>query len=142
MDTTAKEAYAVGYGKPPKEHRFKPGHRANPRGRGKAPARNLAVIFADLMHEYVALTDGARNVCKQEAFVRSIIRDALQCQPRAFRTFVNLARRAKLLDRPRDPALDGGTLYVDTMSAADLVALRAKMAAAKQASSKPAIKPD
>jgi hypothetical protein len=141
MGITEKQSYVVGYGKPPKEHRFKPGDRANPRGRGKAPELNLAAVFTGLLNEYVALTNGAPKVSKQEAFVRSIIRDSLRCQPRAFRTFVKLAKRAKLFEIPRDPMVEGGNLHVDIMSAADLVELRAQMAAEKaEASNSPASK--
>lgn len=132
MTITAKKPYVVGYGKPPKGNRFKPGDRANPHGRGKAPPLNLAEVFGHLMQEYITLTDGSPKVSKQEAFVRSIIKDALRCQPRAFRTFVKLAKRAKLFDRPRDPSVDGGVVYVDTITATDLVELRAEMAAAKK----------
>ena len=40
--------YRVGYGRPPVEHRFKPGNRANPKGRGKK-TRNRKIVVGEVL---------------------------------------------------------------------------------------------
>ena len=49
------EDYTVGYGKPPPEHRFKPGQSGNPRGR-KSRKRNESEIIAMVRDELVTMT--------------------------------------------------------------------------------------
>jgi hypothetical protein len=43
-----KKEYEVGYGRPPKEHRFKPGNNANPNGR-KKKTQNRKVVVSDIL---------------------------------------------------------------------------------------------
>ena len=50
-----KKDYTVGYGKPPPEHRFKPGQSGNPRGR-KSRKRNESEIIAMVRDELVTMT--------------------------------------------------------------------------------------
>ena len=64
----AKSAdYSVGYGKPPKEHQFKPGQSGNPRGRPPKPHRlysadQIAADFlASLEQEITVTRDGRKT---------------------------------------------------------------------------------
>jgi hypothetical protein len=47
----ANADYDVGYKKPPRHSQFKPGNRANPRGRGKRIRPTEAEIFYKVMNE-------------------------------------------------------------------------------------------
>ena len=50
--------YEVGYKKPPRHSQFKPGNRANPRGRGKRKRRTEAEIAHEIMTESVSFHEG------------------------------------------------------------------------------------
>lgn len=52
---TKGKDYTVGYGKPPAQHRFKPGQSGNPRGR-KSRKRNESEIIAMVRDELVTMT--------------------------------------------------------------------------------------
>ncbi|MBY8825490.1 DUF5681 domain-containing protein [Sphingomonas colocasiae] len=54
---SATQDYEVGYGKPPKTTRFKPGQSGNPRGRPKG-SPNVRTIVRDLMSEKVLVETG------------------------------------------------------------------------------------
>jgi hypothetical protein len=60
--------YAVGYGRPPKHTRFKPGQSGNPRGRKKG-VQNFKTDLAEELHETLIITEGGqrRRVSKQRA---------------------------------------------------------------------------
>lgn len=71
--------YEVGYRRPPKKSRWKPGQSGNPRGRTKG-AKSIATIFRDLFAKRVTVRDqaGIRKVSVLEAIVVRIIARALQ----------------------------------------------------------------
>lgn len=50
----------VGYGKPPKKHRFQPGRSGNPRGRPR-DAKSLRHLLAQELNEKVSITDNGRS---------------------------------------------------------------------------------
>jgi len=50
--------YEVGYKKPPRHSRFKPGNRANPHGRGKRKQRTEAAIVHEIMTQRVTFVEG------------------------------------------------------------------------------------
>lgn len=52
--------YDVGYKKPPKEHRFKPGNNANPRGRPKG-VKNLSTLVQEALNEKVTVQERGRS---------------------------------------------------------------------------------
>jgi Family of unknown function (DUF5681) len=56
--------YRVGYGRPPAEHRFKPGNRANPKGRGKK-TRNHKVLMRELLFEPVTVNEGGEGAMRE-----------------------------------------------------------------------------
>jgi hypothetical protein len=65
---TRKTDYDVGYGKPPKATRFKPGESGNPRGRKKG-SKNISTLVQEAMSETVVINIGGRRktVTKLEA---------------------------------------------------------------------------
>ncbi len=52
--------YEVGYRKPPKQARFKPGQSGNPRGRPKQ-TRNLGTLIEEALNETVTIREGNRT---------------------------------------------------------------------------------
>jgi uncharacterized protein DUF5681 len=52
--------YLVGYGRPPKHTRFKPGRSGNPKGRPKRH-RNLRTIVEDILSERIRIREGERT---------------------------------------------------------------------------------
>lgn len=69
----------VGYGKPPREHQFKPGQSGNPRGRRKG-AKNESTILHELLHRKVTLREGgrARRITVLEAMLTRFAEDSLK----------------------------------------------------------------
>jgi hypothetical protein len=57
VETRPNGDYEVGYGKPPAAHRFKPGNKANPRGRKKG-SRNRKVVIREVLLEAVTVREG------------------------------------------------------------------------------------
>jgi hypothetical protein len=53
--------YEVGYGKPPKSSRFKPGTSGNPRGRPKREPPALTVIIRNVLSAPIAYREGGRT---------------------------------------------------------------------------------
>lgn len=62
----------VGYGKPPRLHRFKPGQSGNPRGRPKG-AMSLRTALAREMNQKISVTDNGRpiRISKLQAIIKA-----------------------------------------------------------------------
>ena len=54
---------AVGYGRPPKQHRFKPGHSGNPRGKPKG-AKSRAALLEAALRRRVPVTENGKKARK------------------------------------------------------------------------------
>lgn len=101
--------YNVGYGKPPKETRFKPGKSGNPRGRpkgakNKRPALNgdrLQAIILEEAYRDIPVRDGDRSVTMPmaQAIVRSLAVNAAKGQHRAQRLFADLLATTETAQR-------------------------------------------
>ena len=65
--------YKVGYKKPPRHSQFKPGNRANPRGRGKRERRTEAEIVHEIMTQPVSFREGGKSkrVSRIELMIKS-----------------------------------------------------------------------
>lgn len=75
----------VGYGRPPKRHRFKPGKSGNPRGRPRKSQSLENAILAELRKSITITENGkARRVTKVEALGMSAVGRALKGDHRLF----------------------------------------------------------
>jgi hypothetical protein len=87
------DRYRIGYGKPPKHTRFRPGVSGNPTGKRKG-ARNLKSDVQRALRVPVKLKDGgkARKVSTQQAVLMRLREKALKGDARSLDRFVELAR--------------------------------------------------
>ncbi len=106
--------HEVGYGKPPRHTRFRPGRSGNPAGRPKGPQTRPADLRAELA-EVVTLGEGAdaRSVSKQRAILRRLTDRALEGDARATALVLDLVRRllgpSPALDSNPEPDIDPGS---------------------------------
>lgn len=96
-DNSQKEAkYNIGYGRPPKEGRFRPGQSGNPKGRPKkqkeTQQKNLAAVFAGALEEEVAVPDGTKEIriTRKQLMVRSLVEKSAKGSKRSFRKLLSL----------------------------------------------------
>jgi len=85
----------VGYRRPPKKTRFKPGRSGNPKGRPKH-ARNLKSEFLEELGEVIRVREGDRElkISKQRAFVKALVSAAIKGDMRATSALVSFCTRA------------------------------------------------
>jgi hypothetical protein len=90
---SSEEDTEVGYKKPPRHTRFRPGQSGNPRGRQKG-LRNLASDVKRTLETPVKLTDRGkeRRVSTQEAALLRLREKALNGDARALDRFLQLAQ--------------------------------------------------
>lgn len=91
------DGYEVGYGKPPKHTRFKPGQSGNPKGRPKG-TKNLKTDLIEELSETIDIREGGgtRRISKQRAVVKSLAARAIKGDARAASLLASLMLR--LLD--------------------------------------------
>lgn len=75
---TKKKGYSVGYGKPPKHSRFKPGQSGNPKGRPKGAQSDSTLLQAELKRS-VAITENGRSgkLSKRAVMIRNLVNKAM-----------------------------------------------------------------
>ena len=76
--------YEVGYRKPPRHTRFKPGVSGNPRGRPK-DAKNLSTLVHDALNEQVVVAENGRRrkVSKRQAIITQLVNLSAQADLKA-----------------------------------------------------------
>jgi hypothetical protein len=91
--------YEVGYGRPPKDTRFKSGSSGNPRGRPKG-ARGLKTDLKAELSKKVTVNDGGkkRTMTKQQVFINQLTTQAAKGDLRAISKIIDLIRDAVGLD--------------------------------------------
>jgi hypothetical protein len=84
----------VGYGQPPKAHRFQPGQSGNPTGRPKG-ARTVGAILQEVVHQKIVVTENGktRRVPAVEGLFRRVRSDALRGDLGAVKLLMSLVDR-------------------------------------------------
>lgn len=80
------QSYEVGYGRPPKAHRFKPGQSGNPRGRPKKKKESFDEVMNAALAQKVLVRDAEGHrlmMTKSDAVIASTLRDAIKGNPTA-----------------------------------------------------------
>jgi len=110
-DKKGAGGYEVGYGKPPRQHRFPKGRSGNPLGRPKSKKRGKVDVSA-LLNEPVRVRSGdaEREMSPFEASVRQLASKAITRDIPAIRSFVRLCEEYRVITQP--PADTGGGVVV------------------------------
>jgi hypothetical protein len=108
----------VGFGKPPKETRFKKGQSGNPKGRPKG-AKNLATIVAEVCREKVRVKgeNGASYyITKIEAIMKQLTNQAARGDMKATRMFFAMLDMFPEIKAPEPEESD---IYIQFFGAKD-----------------------
>ena len=91
--SSAQPAYAVGYGRPPKHTRYKPGQSGNRRGRPKRQ-RNVRTVVEETLNQRITIREGnaTRSLTKLDGVILTMINDALKGEPKARAALISLVR--------------------------------------------------
>jgi hypothetical protein len=78
-NASGNATHSVGYGNPPRAHRFRPGQSGNPRGRPKN-TKNETTILRELLNRKIEVRDGGRprKITVLEAILLRFTEDALK----------------------------------------------------------------
>lgn len=85
-----KSRYSVGYGKPPKHSRFKPGQSGNPKGRPKG-ARGFKAELDEELRQLITVTEAGRTrkLSKQRAMIKALFAKALKGDSRSLQLILS-----------------------------------------------------
>lgn len=94
QDKKSADGFAVGYGKPPAEHRFKSGQSGNTKGRPRKSA-TFAGAFAAMLASTAPTTINGKRCRKTvvELAVMRAMKDILTGSPRALERWISLMER-------------------------------------------------
>lgn len=91
---TAKGNYAVGYGRPPREHRFREGSSGNVHGRPKG-TKSISKVLAETLARRVTVQENGkpRRMRMLDVLIQRLINDAVHGSLRAMRLILDLCER-------------------------------------------------
>ena len=91
--------YEIGYCKPPKHTRFKPGQSGHPSGRPRGQ-RNFRTAVREALKEKITIREGDRTraVSKMDAIIQVTFNKALKADAKALVAFIQFVRWAGLMD--------------------------------------------
>ena len=93
--------YEIGYRRPPPEGQFKKGASGNPKGRPKGSKNFLTLLDQELAQKVVVNENGRRKtVTRLQAMVKRMVAGALQGEPKAVLTLVDILRRSGGIEPP------------------------------------------
>jgi hypothetical protein len=101
----------VGYGKPPRETRFRKGRSGNPRGRPRG-SRNFASLVEEALAEPVVITENGKRkkATKLQAIVKQVVNKAAQGDHRSIQLLIAFTERHELLGKDGKPITIGELL--------------------------------
>jgi Family of unknown function (DUF5681) len=94
----------IGYGRPPKATRFRPGVSGNPKGRPKG-ARNFSSIVAATLGERIVVNENGRRrrITKLEAAVKQLVNRAAGGEARSIQMLITLLQASEARPPQADP---------------------------------------
>jgi Family of unknown function (DUF5681) len=94
----------VGYGKPPRETRFRKGRSGNPRGRPRG-SRNFASLVEEALAEPVMINENGRRrkASKLQVIVKQLVNKAAQGDHRSIQLLMAFTERQQLLGKDGKP---------------------------------------
>src|SRR3984893_13770704 len=94
--------YEVGYGKPPRDTRFKRGQSGNPRGRLPG-AKNLSSLLNEALNELVLVTEngGRKRISKRRAAFKQLVNDAAKGEWRPLKLLVDSLKDIERRSEPQ-----------------------------------------
>ena len=97
--------YAVGFGQPPADHRFRSGVSGNPKGRPKG-SHNVGTVLERTLREMVVINEGGRRktITKLEAAVKQLTNKAASGDLGAAKFLLTLIRSAEEQAEKKPPA--------------------------------------
>jgi hypothetical protein len=86
--------YEVGYGRPPRETRFRPGQSGNPTGSRKG-SKTIGARLRELMNSKVTVTEQGRSrrISRLDVMLRQLANDAMRGDQRAIRLIMDFLHR-------------------------------------------------
>src|SRR5690348_11340448 len=92
--------YDVGYGRPPRDTRFRKGQSGNPRGRPKG-AQNAARIAQRILNEKIVVRENGtrRTMTKLEAMLKQLTNKGISGDLRAIRELLKLPAEIRAPDQ-------------------------------------------
>jgi len=98
----AERDYEVGYGKPPRHSRFKPGRSGNPDGRPRG-SRGLRTELRSELGELMTVTENgkSRRMPKRRVVIKALLAKALKGDVRAAEKILQLIVQAEGFEDPR-----------------------------------------
>ena len=126
--------YEVGYGKPPRHTRFRPGRSGNPKGRPRA-AKSLNTIVRENLTQKVAVRTpaGEKKISRIEAVLHKAVEQAMKGNPRAMVELIKLYGNAIPEERANGAGRDDREGDLTAADLAILAALRDQLAIEREA---------
>ena len=102
-----KRHYDIGYGKPPKEARWKKGQSGNPKGRPRRD-RNVGALVAALLAQRIVVRSGktTKRRTRLEHLVHRLFEQALEGDPRLMKMALDEARKDEARAEKDVPQID------------------------------------
>jgi hypothetical protein len=97
MGSDDERDYEVGYGKPPKNTRFKRGTSGNPAGRPRG-SKNLNTLLNEELEQRVVVRENGREkrITKRQASVKQIVNKLAAGDPRFIPFFIRLLEKQEI----------------------------------------------
>jgi hypothetical protein len=112
MKSHKKSNSTVGYGKPPAEHRFKPGKSGNPRGRPRSLPELSELTAKELRRRGYVMVDGKRlSVSRLELVIKQLIANAAKGNPKPLGFLMAMIAKHEAKERRKAILARGTTIH-------------------------------